>query len=67
MCCRLYGMQSISTIFDSPDAAVQFMAAGNDMLMICAHWTDTERVRALAGAILDGRRAGMIANSRSGA
>jgi beta-N-acetylhexosaminidase len=47
-------------MFDSRDAAVQFMAAGNDMLMICAHWTDTERVRVLARAILDARRAGVI-------
>jgi beta-N-acetylhexosaminidase len=52
------GMHAVSTLFDSPDAAVQFMAAGNDMLMICAHWTNTERVRALARALLDGRRAG---------
>lgn len=56
------GMHSVSTMFDSPDAAIQFMAAGNDILMICAHWTDTERVRALARAVLDGRRAGTIDN-----
>ena len=54
------GMHAVSTMFDSPDAAVRFMAAGNDMLMICAHWTDTERVRVLARAILDARRAGAI-------
>jgi beta-N-acetylhexosaminidase len=54
------GMQSVRTMFDGPDAAVRFMAAGNDMLMICAHWTDTERVRAMARAILDGRRDGLI-------
>ncbi len=55
-------MHSVSSMFDSPDAAVQFIAAGNDMLMICAHWTDTERVRVLARAMLDGRRTGMIDN-----
>ena len=54
------GMHSVSIMFEVRDAAVEFMAAGNDMLMICAHWTDTERVRALARAILDCRRAGMI-------
>ena len=54
------GMHSVVTMFDSPDAAVQFMAAGNDMLMICAHWTDTERVGALARATLDGRRTRVI-------
>jgi beta-N-acetylhexosaminidase len=54
------GMHAVSTLFDNPDATVQFMAAGNDMLMICAHWTDTERVRGLARAIFDARRAGII-------
>jgi beta-N-acetylhexosaminidase len=54
------GMHAVSTMFDSPDAAVQFMAAGNDILMICAHWTDTERARVLARAILNARRAGLI-------
>jgi beta-N-acetylhexosaminidase len=54
------GMRSVSTMFESPDAALQFIAAGNDMLMICAHWTDIERVRKLARAILDGRRTGVI-------
>jgi beta-N-acetylhexosaminidase len=54
------GMHAVSAMFESPDAAVQFMAAGNDMLMVCAHWTDTERVRVLARAILNARRAGLI-------
>jgi beta-N-acetylhexosaminidase len=36
------------------------MTAGNEMLMICAHCTDTERVGALARALLDGQRGGAI-------
>jgi beta-N-acetylhexosaminidase len=47
-------------MFDHADAGVRFMAAGNDMLMICAHWTDTERARSLARAIVDGRRSGAL-------
>jgi beta-N-acetylhexosaminidase len=54
------GMRSVSTIFEEPDAALQFMTAGNDMMMICAHWTDTERARTLARAIHDGRSSGAI-------
>jgi beta-N-acetylhexosaminidase len=54
------GMHAVSAVFERPDAAVQFMAAGNDMLMICAHWTDTERARGLARAIIDGRRTGAL-------
>jgi beta-N-acetylhexosaminidase len=47
-------------MFENADAAVQFMSAGNDMLMICAHWTDTERARFLARAIIDARRNGSL-------
>jgi beta-N-acetylhexosaminidase len=47
-------------LFDNPDAALQFMAAGNDMMMICAHWADTERVRPLAKRIIEGRRSGEL-------
>jgi beta-N-acetylhexosaminidase len=54
------GMNAVSAMFESADAAVQFIAAGNDMLMICAHWTDTERARFLARAIIDGRRNGSL-------
>jgi len=39
---------------------VQFMAAGNDMMMICAHWADTERARPLAQRIVEGRQSGEL-------
>jgi beta-N-acetylhexosaminidase len=54
------GMHAVSTMFESADAAVQFISAGNDMLMICAHWTDTERARFLAQTMIDGRRNGTL-------
>jgi beta-N-acetylhexosaminidase len=54
------GMGAVSNMFDDAEAGVRFMAAGNDMLMICAHWTDTERARSLARAITDGRRSGAL-------
>jgi hypothetical protein len=50
------GMRSVSSTFESRNAAVRFLSAGNDMLTVCAHWTDTERARVLAQAILDARR-----------
>jgi beta-N-acetylhexosaminidase len=53
-------MHAVSAMFDKADAAVQFISAGNDMLMICAHWTDTERARFLARALIDGRRDGSL-------
>lgn len=54
------GMHAVNNMFESADTAVRFMAAGNDMLMICAHWTDTERARLLARAMIDGRRNGTL-------
>jgi len=45
------GMQAVSSIFDDPTAAVRLLLAGSDMMMVCAHWTDTERCRSFAEAI----------------
>lgn len=54
------GMRAASSLFEDGDAAARFLSAGNDMLTLCAHWTDTERARALAQAIIDARRNGML-------
>jgi beta-N-acetylhexosaminidase len=54
------GMNAISALFNDQEAAVRFLAAGNDMLTICSYWTDTERARGLARAIIDARRSGAL-------
>ena len=54
------GMNAISALFNDQEAAVCFLAAGNDMLTICSYWTDTERARGLARAIIDARRSGAL-------
>jgi len=56
-------MRAVSALFDNADAAVQFITAGNDLMMICAHWADTERARPLARRIIEGLHAGEL-NSR---
>lgn len=53
-------MRAVSRLFDNPDMAVRFMTAGNDMLMICAHWADTERARPLARRLVEARRSGEL-------
>jgi beta-N-acetylhexosaminidase len=50
----------VSSLIEGRDAAERFLSAGNDMLMICAHWTDTERARALARSILDAWLSGTL-------
>ena len=46
------GMRAMDGLLDDPDAIVPFFNAGNDMMMLCAHWTDTERVRGFAAALV---------------
>jgi beta-N-acetylhexosaminidase len=54
------GMRAVSRLFDDPTAAARLLLAGTDLLMVCSHWTDTERSRGFARAIIEARRAGTI-------
>lgn len=46
------GMGAMDGIFDAADAAPRFIAAGGDMLVVCAHFTPSDRARGFAEAIL---------------
>jgi len=48
------GMGSVSKLFDKPGSAVRALNAGCDLLMMSAHWTDTNRVLGLAQTLLEG-------------
>ena len=54
------GMHAVSRRFEDPAAAVQVLAAGVDLLMVCSHFTDTDRCRGLARAVLMAERAGTL-------
>ena len=54
------GMHAMDGLLDSPDAAARFLGAGHDMMMICAHFTDTERARAFAQSLVEARAAGLV-------
>jgi beta-N-acetylhexosaminidase len=54
------GMRAVSGLFDDKAVAPRFLSAGNDMLMICAHWTNTERARFFATALLEGLTSGEL-------
>jgi beta-N-acetylhexosaminidase len=54
------GMHAVSRLFDDPGQAVRLIQAGTDLMMVCAHWTDTERSRGFARALLKARAQGRI-------
>ena len=54
------GMGAMKGVFDAADAAADFIAAGCDMLMVCAHFTDSDRARGFAGAIVRAIEAGRL-------
>lgn len=45
------GMHAVSALFGDPRAAVRLLKAGADLLMVCSHFTDTERCRGFAEAM----------------
>lgn len=54
------GMHAMDGLLDGDDASTRFMNAGNDMLMICSHFTDTERARKLAASLVEARARGEV-------
>ena len=47
------GMHAMDDYFSSGETSRQFIEAGNDMLMVCAHFTDTDRAIRLASSLKD--------------
>jgi len=54
------GMGAMNAFFAKPEAAARLLASGCDLIMVCAHWTETERVRDFAQAILRAREDGLL-------
>jgi beta-N-acetylhexosaminidase len=55
------GMQAVSRLFENPSATVQLFGAGTDLMMVCAHWTDTERCRDFAETLATALQEGKVA------
>lgn len=47
------GMHAMDKFFGDSDSAKRFLQAGNDMLMICAHFTDTDRILGLGAQMVE--------------
>jgi beta-N-acetylhexosaminidase len=54
------GMHAVSRLFDDPTSAVKLLLAGTDLMMVCAYWTDTDRCRGFAEAMISARQQGVI-------
>ena len=55
------GMHAVSRMFDDPAAAARLRLAGTDLMIVCAYFTDTDRCRGFAKAMLEAERQGVIA------
>ncbi|PNG24313.1 beta-N-acetylhexosaminidase [Methylocella silvestris] len=54
------GMAAMKGFFDDPAAAARLIAAGSDMLMVCAAFTQADRARDFARAIVAARNEGRL-------
>ncbi len=54
------GMGAVSALFSKPGAAVRALEAGCDLIMMSAHWTDTNRIAGLAQDLLDALNSGNL-------
>jgi beta-N-acetylhexosaminidase len=54
------GMRAVSRLFEDPAATVRLFGAGTDLMMVCAHWTDTERCRGFAATLMSALRQGQL-------
>jgi beta-N-acetylhexosaminidase len=54
------GMHAVSRLFDDPTAAVRLLLAGTDLMMVCSYFTDTDRCRGFAQAMLSAQQQGVI-------
>jgi beta-N-acetylhexosaminidase len=54
------GMHAISERFRDPQEAVRLLQAGADLIMVCSFFTDTERCRGFAEALLGAYRRGEL-------
>jgi beta-N-acetylhexosaminidase len=50
----------VSSIFDKPGVAARALQAGCDLIMMSAHWTDTNRMMSLAQNLLESLNRGEL-------
>jgi len=55
------GMGAVSALFSKPGAAMHALETGCDLIMMSAHWTDTNRIAGLAQDLLEALNRGELA------
>jgi beta-N-acetylhexosaminidase len=59
------GMQAVSSCIGDPEGPIRMVKAGCDLLMVCAHWTDTRAVLGMAQSLLEAATRGQLSLDRS--
>jgi beta-N-acetylhexosaminidase len=54
------GMRAVSAMFDAPGACPRVLASGTDLIMVCSHWTSTDRAYAMLDDLEAARRGGTL-------
>ena len=54
------GMRAVSARFETRDACAAILNSGTDLMMVCSHWTDTERVREMAADLAAAQQSGLL-------
>src|SRR5688572_5473732 len=54
------GMHAVSARFEKRNAGAAILSSGTDLIMVCSHWTDTERVREMAADLAEAQQSGLL-------
>lgn len=54
------GMRAVSAMFDAPGACARVLSSGSDLIMICSHWTNTDRAYAMVDDLERSRADGSL-------
>ena len=54
------GMRAVSARFETRDACAAILNSGTDLIMMCSHWADTERVREMTADLDAAQQSGLL-------
>jgi beta-N-acetylhexosaminidase len=61
------GMRAVSARFDAPGACARALSSGTDLLMLCSHWSSTDRAYAMVQDLERARASGELSEDTLGA